>query len=214
MGLADKSIELLYTDLSKKKLSNYLTTDVLIIDEISMVNCDFFTKLNVIGASTLSLSVLGSDPVTNKYHRKFLAKLIRTSNEPFGGIQLIICGDFFQLPPVPNRRPKCIRCNMEGSRRIEPAKSTLPFIRRPGGLPDFDIRRCDNVECRYEFRDRRFIFETDVFAECNFMIMELTKVRCSLSHLLVFCILTCCEAIGVPSKRRSVHLCPGIDSTW
>jgi hypothetical protein len=31
-----------------------------------------------------------------------LARLIREDESPFGGIQLIICGDFFQLPPVPD----------------------------------------------------------------------------------------------------------------
>ena len=29
-----------------------------------------------------------------------IAQLIRKNKEPFGGIQLIITGDFFQLPPV------------------------------------------------------------------------------------------------------------------
>lgn len=31
-----------------------------------------------------------------------LARRVRETNLPFGGIQLIICGDFFQLPPVPD----------------------------------------------------------------------------------------------------------------
>lgn len=31
-----------------------------------------------------------------------LARRIRESIKPFGGIQLILCGDFFQLPPVPD----------------------------------------------------------------------------------------------------------------
>lgn len=53
--------------------------DVLIIDEVSMLH-DF--RLDMVD-DTL--------------------RFIRDKSEPFGGIQVILCGDFFQLPPV-NRR--------------------------------------------------------------------------------------------------------------
>ncbi|KAG9332244.1 hypothetical protein JZ751_015535, partial [Albula glossodonta] len=53
----------------------------LIIDEISMVEAQFFDKLEMI------------------------ARSIRRSTEPFGGIQLIVCGDFLQLPPVTKGKP-------------------------------------------------------------------------------------------------------------
>ncbi|CAE6460433.1 unnamed protein product [Rhizoctonia solani] len=52
---------------------------VLIIDEISMVDATWFDQLEEI------------------------SRRIRKKSLPFGGIQLVICGDFFQLPPVPNR---------------------------------------------------------------------------------------------------------------
>ncbi|XP_074640369.1 ATP-dependent DNA helicase PIF1-like [Tubulanus polymorphus] len=48
----------------------------LIIDEISMVDGEFFDKLEVI------------------------ARIVKKNDKPFGGIQLILCGDFLQLPPV------------------------------------------------------------------------------------------------------------------
>lgn len=48
----------------------------LIIDEISMIDGDYFDKLDTV------------------------AKVVRKSKQPFGGIQLVLCGDFFQLPPV------------------------------------------------------------------------------------------------------------------
>ena len=54
-------------------------TDVLIIDEISMMH-DF--RLDMVDQ---------------------VARVVRHDSRPFGGIQVILCGDFFQLPPV-NRR--------------------------------------------------------------------------------------------------------------
>lgn len=52
------------------------TTKVLIIDEISMISGELFDKL------------------------EHIARIVRKNDKPFGGIQLIIFGDFFQLPPV------------------------------------------------------------------------------------------------------------------
>ncbi|XP_042543706.1 ATP-dependent DNA helicase PIF1 [Dipodomys spectabilis] len=54
----------------------WLTCQRLVIDEISMVEADLFDKLEAV------------------------ARAVRQQNKPFGGIQLIICGDFLQLPPV------------------------------------------------------------------------------------------------------------------
>lgn len=52
---------------------------VLIIDEISMVSPDVFASVDAI------------------------MRQIRFSGEPFGGVQVILSGDFFQLPPVVRR---------------------------------------------------------------------------------------------------------------
>ena len=58
------------------KLNNYLYTKFLIIDEVSMLDSTILEFLNSV------------------------AKKIRENNEPFGGIQLVLIGDFYQLPPV------------------------------------------------------------------------------------------------------------------
>lgn len=54
----------------------YEKTDVLIIDEISMLQP---TQLDMVDA---------------------IAREMKRSEEPFGGMQVVLCGDFFQLPPV------------------------------------------------------------------------------------------------------------------
>ncbi|XP_008137349.2 ATP-dependent DNA helicase PIF1 [Eptesicus fuscus] len=54
----------------------WLNCQRLVIDEISMVEAELFDKLEAV------------------------ARTVRQQNKPFGGIQLIICGDFLQLPPV------------------------------------------------------------------------------------------------------------------
>lgn len=51
-------------------------TEVLVIDEASMMSAQLFSLLEAV------------------------ARAIRGNNAPFGGIQLVVCGDFFQLPPV------------------------------------------------------------------------------------------------------------------
>lgn len=62
---------------NKRAKKRWKNLKVLIIDEVSMIDGELFSKLD------------------------YIAKNIRNSSEPFGGIQLIACGDFYQLPPVP-----------------------------------------------------------------------------------------------------------------
>jgi len=59
-----------------KKIINWIDIDILIVDEISMMSPELFDLLDLIG------------------------KTIRKNDKPFGGIQLIFSGDFFQLPPI------------------------------------------------------------------------------------------------------------------
>lgn len=75
--------ELTSGDLNRVLKKSYLKknlekTQVLIIDEISMLSLD---QLDI----------------ADKIIRSFLK-----SEEPFGGMQVILCGDFFQLPPIKN----------------------------------------------------------------------------------------------------------------
>lgn len=62
--------------ISKGRREIIEKTDVLVIDEISMLH-DF--RLDMIDT---------------------VCRLVRKVDEPFGGIQLIMSGDFFQLPPI------------------------------------------------------------------------------------------------------------------
>ena len=61
---------------SQKALVNWKQARVLILDEISMLSAELFDLLDFIG------------------------KQVRRVDRPFGGLQLILCGDFLQLPPV------------------------------------------------------------------------------------------------------------------
>lgn len=78
IGIGEGSAEDLVNRVrkNKKAASRWLRTKVLIVDEVSMLDGDLFDKLAQIGS------------------------LIRKSPEPFGGIQVVVTGDFFQLPPV------------------------------------------------------------------------------------------------------------------
>jgi ATP-dependent DNA helicase PIF1 len=62
---------------NKKANTNWKTVRTLIIDEVSMMSLKIFDVLNKVGQSS---------------RRNYM--------QPFGGIQVIFIGDFFQLPPV------------------------------------------------------------------------------------------------------------------
>lgn len=62
--------------LNRYKKLNWTRTQILIIDEVSMMSKKIFNLLDAIG------------------------KRIRRNARPFGGIQVIFSGDFYQLPPI------------------------------------------------------------------------------------------------------------------
>lgn len=79
IGLAKKSASELAEYVKYKKpfiVKKMKTLDILMLDEISMINSELLDKID-----------------------KFLS-IIRGSSKPFGGIQIILCGDFCQLPPI------------------------------------------------------------------------------------------------------------------
>jgi DNA-binding CsgD family transcriptional regulator len=71
-------------------------TKVLIIDEVSMLH---HFRLDLI---------------------EWICRQMKRSEAPFGGMQIILCGDFFQLPPVSRKR-------FDGYEIIEPTESEFAF---------------------------------------------------------------------------------------
>jgi len=69
------SKDYIYT-MSKQRITNIKKTNILIIDEISMLHGYNLDMINQ------------------------AMKLVRGNDKPFGGLQVVLCGDFFQLPPV------------------------------------------------------------------------------------------------------------------
>lgn len=78
IGIGTRQPEEYIRTISRNKESRkrYIETDILVIDEVSMLSEKVFDLIDII------------------------AKTIRKNDLPFGGIQLILSGDFFQLPPV------------------------------------------------------------------------------------------------------------------
>lgn len=81
IGIKDELSERDLTNLSRKKIlkDRLIETAVLIIDEISMLHAKQLNAVNQV------------------------LKHMRQSDKPFGGIQVVVAGDFFQLPPVGSR---------------------------------------------------------------------------------------------------------------
>ncbi len=78
IGIKDRmtSYELDALEEKQNLYKRWNNTSVLIIDEVSMLHANFIDMLDKV------------------------AKHIRRSDKPFGGMQVVFTGDFFQLPPI------------------------------------------------------------------------------------------------------------------
>jgi ATP-dependent DNA helicase PIF1 len=81
IGLGTGGLDQLVTKIMKNRFlkGNWIGTDILVVDEVSMMSQKLFELLDAIGKAT------------------------RKNSRPFGGIQLLFSGDFYQLPPVGDR---------------------------------------------------------------------------------------------------------------
>ncbi len=76
IGIHDQLPPDFHQYLRKGRRDTIAKTDILIIDEISMLH---HYRLDMVDA---------------------IARKVRGNDQPFGGLQVVLCGDFFQLPPV------------------------------------------------------------------------------------------------------------------
>jgi ATP-dependent DNA helicase PIF1 len=88
IGIGNGTLDRFVTKITKNSFlkSSWKNTDILVVDEVSMMSQKLFELLDSIG------------------------KIVRKSSKPFGGIQLIFSGDFYQLPPVGDKEdPETIK---------------------------------------------------------------------------------------------------------
>ncbi len=76
IGIHDEIKKHMVADMSKSRRDQIISADVLVIDEVSMLH-DY--RLDMVDE---------------------ICRRVRQDDKPFGGLQVILCGDFFQLPPV------------------------------------------------------------------------------------------------------------------
>ena len=126
-----------------------LNLEVLIIDEISMVRADVFDAIDY------SLRV----------HRKKLTK-------PFGGVQLVVFGDLFQLPPVVNFDESDIL------RRLYPNGS---FFFQSNIFQDSHFHKIE-LQHIYRQKDEYFIQLLNGIRDGSITNSELNDINESVSH--------------------------------
>jgi len=175
-----------------------------------MSPADLFTKLHLLGKLVRrSNKPFGASPLRPSPRPGCLADASRSLSA--GGIQLIVSGDFFQLPPVPESRPdwRCMRCGASPSSssslplvhpdlltlappsdhniiaKLDLHDACLPYEERAKPVPQADVYRCvtgtnkkgEPVGCGFEWRHRRFAFETEAWCVPLSLSLSLSRAR-------------------------------------
>lgn len=102
---------------SKYVLNRLKNLDILIIDEISMLDAELFSKIS-----------------------EFLS-IIRMNTAPFGGVQIVLCGDFAQIAPVGKNAEYCFKSDIWSSANIITI-NLKTIIRQKDDLEFIEILEC------------------------------------------------------------------------
>ena len=76
IGIHDEIKKYMISDMSKTRRDQIISADILVIDEVSMLH-DY--RLDMVDE---------------------ICRTVRDDHSAFGGLQVVLCGDFFQLPPI------------------------------------------------------------------------------------------------------------------
>lgn len=132
-GMMRKSMEdVLRGCHNKRTWERFNKTNVLVIDEISMMENFCFERLNKI------------------------MKEARDSHKPFGGVQVVVCGDFCQLPPVQPMK-YCLECGVQ-------LQSISGYKKRCLEHGDFKL-------------SDQWAFMSAAWRECRFLHVNLTEIH-------------------------------------
>lgn len=135
--------------LGKKNFGRLANTDVLVIDEISMVENHHLERLGEIVKEA-------RDHAARDLEWSHIENIRQSA---FGGCQIIATGDFFQLPPV---RPfqYCIECGLPLLKERRPGETTY---RCPSGHGNWSD-------------SSKWAFQSDVWDNANFAHVELRQI--------------------------------------
>lgn len=164
IGLGDGTVEQLFNKikLNRKIYVRWQKLESLVIDEISMLTPVLFDKL------------------------ENLARMIKRTDQPFGGIQLILVGDFCQLPPV-RSYTFCFEAE-NWDRCIEKTFYLKDIIRQSDkdfqiclnkirvGIIDDDVKNILNTCIKKELKNDIGIFPTKLFSH-NDMVDEINNIE-------------------------------------
>lgn len=142
-------------------------TDVLVIDEISMVENFHFERLN---------------EIMKAVHRRSNSQITA-----FGGCQIIVTGDFCQLPPV---KPflHCMQCGKELTRRVEPGEKPSYHCRHHGNFADED----------------KWAFKSRAWGECDFKNVHLRTIHRQNDEPFIRMLQKC--RLGSRLTEQEIHL--------
>lgn len=141
LGIKCELSEADIADLLKRSYlrKRFEKTKVLVIDEVSMLQDYMLDMLNK------------------------LCKAFKKNNDPFGGLQVVLCGDFFQLPPVIKNsyynRHSGENLNQEAlslDSRLHEDDNGSRFIYKSHAWKELDLRIC-YLDREYRQSDRDFL---------------------------------------------------------